>query len=91
MEAIREVGPGGTFLSHAHTFRHFRNELWMPALFERRNWDLWEQSGSLDAFAAAEKQVLAMLAEPAEPMLSPQQEAAIDAVVEEASAGGKNG
>jgi len=87
--AIREVGPGGNFLGHAHTFQHFKKELWIPKLFERRNWAAWEKDGSMDAFAAAEKKVLAMMAEPVEPLLSPDQEAEIDAVVEKAR--GENG
>jgi trimethylamine--corrinoid protein Co-methyltransferase len=42
VEAIREVGPGGTFLTHAHTKRHMR-ELWLNALLDRRPISLWEQ------------------------------------------------
>jgi trimethylamine--corrinoid protein Co-methyltransferase len=86
LDAIREVGPGGNFLSHMHTYQNFKQELWMPALFERRNWDAWEKDGALNVSAAAEKKVLAMLAEPVEPLLSAEERAAIDAVVEKASA-----
>jgi trimethylamine--corrinoid protein Co-methyltransferase len=84
LEAMREIGPGGNFLANPHTFKNFKSQLWMPALFERRNWDAWERDGSLDVFAAAEKKVLAMLSEPFEPLLSEEDEAAIDAVVEKA-------
>jgi len=86
LDAIRDVGPGGNFLSHKHTYQNFKQELWMPALFERRNWDAWEKNGALTVFAAAEKKVLAMLAEPVEPLLSAEKTAAIDAVVEKARA-----
>jgi trimethylamine--corrinoid protein Co-methyltransferase len=54
LETIKEVGPGGTFLSHPHTFDNFRKELWIPKVMERRNWDLWEKDGSLDAGWQAE-------------------------------------
>lgn len=87
-EAMQEVGPGGNFLGHAHTFQNFRQELWTPALFERRNWDSWEKSGAMDIFAAAEKTVLSMLEESREPLLSAEAEAAIDQIVEKARAGG---
>lgn len=86
LDAIRDVGPGGNFLAHKHTYQNFKQELWMPALFERRNWDAWEKNGALTVFAAAEKKVLAMLAEPVEPLLSAEAAAAIDAVVENARA-----
>jgi trimethylamine--corrinoid protein Co-methyltransferase len=35
LEAIHQVGPGGMFLAHDHTLRHFR-EVWRPALFSRQ-------------------------------------------------------
>jgi len=41
-EAIQEVGPGGTFLTHGHTKRHLR-ELWMNSFLDRRPISLWEQ------------------------------------------------
>jgi trimethylamine--corrinoid protein Co-methyltransferase len=90
VDAMKEVGPGGNFLGNPHTFHNFRKELWMPALFERRNWDDWEKDGAMDAFAVAEKKMLEMLAEPVEPLLSPDQEAAIDEVVEKARTKGEN-
>jgi len=90
IDAMKEVGPGGNFLGNPHTFHNFRKELWMPALFERRNWDDWEKDGAMDAFAVAEKKMLEMLAEPVEPLLSPDQEAAIDEVVEKARTKGEN-
>lgn len=81
LEAMKETGPGGNFLGHPHTFKNFRKELWMPALMERRNWAMWEKEGALDIFNVAEKRVLEMIAVPPPQLLSPQDEAAIDAVV----------
>jgi len=42
LEAIKEVGPGGTFLTHGHTKRHLR-ELWMNSCLDRRPISVWEQ------------------------------------------------
>ena len=42
LEAIREVGPGGTFLTHDHTKRHLR-ELWLNSLLDRRPVSVWEK------------------------------------------------
>lgn len=91
LEVVREVGPGGNFLGHPHTFQRFKQELWMPALFERRNWDNWEKDGAGDAFAVAERKVKEMLAEATEPLLSREQEAAIEAVITKARSQEDNG
>jgi trimethylamine--corrinoid protein Co-methyltransferase len=34
LNVIDQVGPGGEFMSHDHTYRHFR-EVWYPKLFSR--------------------------------------------------------
>lgn len=44
-EVINRVGPGGDFLTDAHTLSHFR-DFWQPALFDRRRADAWEAGGS---------------------------------------------
>ncbi|MEN8243705.1 MAG: trimethylamine methyltransferase family protein [Thermodesulfobacteriota bacterium] len=88
LEAIKNVGPGGTFLSHPHTYDNFRQELWMPEFMERRNWELWEEDGSLDIFKVVEKKALAMLAEKPATLLPKEVEKQIDAVVRQAQ--GKN-
>lgn len=47
-DVIQNVGPGGNFIQQEHTFRHFRNELWMPALMSRHSYDVWRQRGAKD-------------------------------------------
>jgi len=42
VEAIREVGPGGTFLTHGHTIKHMR-ELWLSSFLDRRPFSVWEK------------------------------------------------
>ena len=81
LEAIKDVGPGGTFLSHPQTYDNFRKELWIPKLIERRTWELWEKEGSLDIFKVAEKKVFEMLAEKPAALLSTEVEKQIDEVV----------
>lgn len=44
LDAIHEVGPGGDYLGHAHTARHFR-QVWYPRLFDRRAYDAWTGEG----------------------------------------------
>jgi trimethylamine--corrinoid protein Co-methyltransferase len=45
LDAIEEVGPGGNFLIHKHTLRHFKEEIWMPELIDRQNYESWINSG----------------------------------------------
>ena len=42
---IHNVGPGGDFLTHKHTLKHFR-DLWQPSLFTRQRADEWVAKGS---------------------------------------------
>lgn len=45
LEAIHEAGPGGDFLTAAHTLRHFR-QLWQPGLISRQRMHDWVAGGS---------------------------------------------
>ena len=45
---VEKVGPGGHFLQEQHTFKNFRNELWVPSLLTRQPRDVWRQQGSKD-------------------------------------------
>jgi trimethylamine---corrinoid protein Co-methyltransferase len=45
LDVIRDVGPGGQFLSHDHTLGLWR-ELWVPQLFNRQRLDKWQMEGS---------------------------------------------
>lgn len=86
LECIGEIGPGGNFLGHQHTFQKFRKELWHSNLFDHNNWEQWEQKGKKDIRAAAMDKVRAMLETSAEPMLSADVEAAIDDIAKKATA-----
>jgi trimethylamine--corrinoid protein Co-methyltransferase len=44
-EVIARVGAGGNFLSDTHTIRHLRNEIWVPQLLDKNNWEKWWSSG----------------------------------------------
>ena len=47
VDAIRQVGPGGEYLTHMHTFKHFKQALYTPRMEERDNFTSWESKGSL--------------------------------------------
>ena len=46
LDVIHRVGPGGDFLTDAHTLDHFR-DLWQPGLFDRRRAEEWLAAGGL--------------------------------------------
>jgi trimethylamine--corrinoid protein Co-methyltransferase len=46
LDVIGEVGPGGHFLEHEHTYQHFRKN-WVPRLFDRADREEWEMAGGL--------------------------------------------
>jgi trimethylamine--corrinoid protein Co-methyltransferase len=46
LEVIDQVGPGGHFLEHEHTYNHFRRN-WVPQLFDRASREQWENDGGL--------------------------------------------
>ncbi|MDD4752703.1 MAG: trimethylamine methyltransferase family protein [Desulfitobacteriaceae bacterium] len=48
LDVIHEVGPGGEFLTHMHTFNHMKKQS-QPKLFDRRNRDGWVAAGQKDA------------------------------------------
>lgn len=47
LEVIQQVGPGGEFVTHGHTFDHMR-ELSRSTLFDRNMRDVWVAAGAKD-------------------------------------------
>ncbi|MBA7666508.1 Glycine betaine methyltransferase [subsurface metagenome] len=62
LDVIREVGPGGEFLTHKHTLEHFKLENWDARLGNRMARDEWVESGALDIRARAREEVKRILA-----------------------------
>lgn len=54
LDVIDEVGPGGIFLSTAHTLERFRNVHFLPEIAIRRGFEQWEADGSIDILTRAE-------------------------------------
>jgi trimethylamine---corrinoid protein Co-methyltransferase len=44
-EVINSVGPGGQYLTHDHTNKNFRKELWIPEFISRENVNFWIEKG----------------------------------------------
>ncbi len=84
-DLIKEVGPGGNFLTSQHTFSNFKTELWHSDLFDHDNWDAWEAKGSKTIRDSALEKVRSMLEKKPVSILSSDQELAIDTIVEKAA------
>lgn len=82
LDAIEEVGPGGHFLAHPHTFKHFRTESFMPQLGNRKNFDAWEKSDDKDIAQRANKEWKKILSEYTPPELPSDIDADLNAYVQ---------
>ncbi len=49
LEAIRDVGPGGHFFGTPHTIARFETAFYEPILSDWRNFETWQETGSLTA------------------------------------------
>ena len=61
VETIREVGPGGDFLSAKHTARHVRKAQWRPTIINREGHVRWAEDGGLDLREKARRKALRLL------------------------------
>lgn len=61
VDCIDEVGPGGDFMGHDHTFKYFREEIWMPRFFMRPRWEQWEAKGMKKPMDVAREKVREIL------------------------------
>jgi trimethylamine--corrinoid protein Co-methyltransferase len=84
-EAIQEVGPGGTFLNAAHTFLHFRNELFFPHLTKKQSFTAWRDAGKPSALAEAHRKCEEILASSEPPLLPPSVERDLKTLLERRS------
>lgn len=84
LDVVREVGPGGTFLAHAHTVQHFRQELFFPRLFRRQTIEQWLDSGALMMHAVAHERVVQILEHAGPVDLPPGVDAEMERVLRQA-------
>jgi len=65
LEVIDAVGPGGNFMTHAHTLKHMRTEYFNGnGVTDRRSRTKWEQDGRLNARERARRIAKKILAAP---------------------------
>jgi len=61
VDTIREVGPGGDFLSSRHTAKHVRTAQWRPTIINRQGYVRWQEEGGLDLREKARRKALQLL------------------------------
>lgn len=75
LETIKQVGPGGNYVSEEHTVKYMRSEFFMPQVADRVPRLRWEENGALDGREKARGI--------AKEILKKHKTAPIDAVVED--------
>jgi trimethylamine--corrinoid protein Co-methyltransferase len=86
IDVIREVGPGGEYLTHDHTMEYFKSEQWDAKLGNRMTRDHWEEKGSMDIRARAREQYKKILATHQPKPLDPEVQKKLQNIVEQAEA-----
>jgi trimethylamine--corrinoid protein Co-methyltransferase len=69
LDVMEDVGPGGHYLEHDHTYHRFKNEIWRPKLIDRLNWENWEMAGTKTHRDRVHERVIEVLETETEPLL----------------------
>jgi trimethylamine--corrinoid protein Co-methyltransferase len=69
LDVMHDVGPGGHFLEHDHTYYRFKEEIWQPKLVDRQNWEDWRAAGEKRYGDRVHERVLEILETETEPLL----------------------
>ena len=81
LDVVDELGPTGTYLSHDHTLRHYK-EPFYSKLADKNPYAVWEKRGGTSMEARAAKMVDEILASHEVTPLSTEAQAAIKQIVE---------
>jgi len=71
LAAVRDVGPGGHYLGHAHTQENFERAFFMPELFDNNAIEQWQAEGGVEITARALAHARRMLEDYEAPPLDP--------------------
>ena len=81
-DALKEVGPGGLYLSSPHTMAHFKEWLSMSPLFTTPDFATWESMGAIDTRQRALESWKKLLASYEDPGIDPAVDEELRAYVE---------
>ncbi len=71
LHVMEQVGPGGHYLDHDHTYARFKTEIWRPKMMDRQVWENWEMSGSKTYQQRVRERVVEILDAETEPLMDP--------------------
>ena len=71
LEAVDDVGPGGHFFGTQHTLERYETAFYKPILSDWRNYETWEEDGSVDATTRANRTYKQILEAYEPPSLDP--------------------
>lgn len=69
LDVMEDVGPGGHYLEHDHTYSRFKTEIWRPTLIDRQVYENWELSGSKSFGERVHERVIGVLEAEHEPLM----------------------
>jgi len=69
LDVMDQVGPGGHYQDHEHTYNRFKTEIWHPKLIDRQNWENWMAAGSKTYRQRVHERVVAILDAETEPLM----------------------
>lgn len=87
-DVVKDVGPGGEFISHDHTFEHMRQQTY-GKLIDRRSRDAWEKSGRPDFIEKAYGRALEIIESHKPKTLADDIQKELDSIFEEAEEASK--
>ena len=78
-DAYRELGPGGNYLSSAHTLSHFETANYLSDLADTASFEQWTESGRLDLERRSQRRWKQMLDDYTPPPIDPAVDEALQA------------
>lgn len=69
LDVMEDIGPGGHFLEHNHTYERFKDLIWQGDLTNRQDWEGWEAAGSVTFGERVHDRVLEILEAETEPLM----------------------
>ena len=69
LSAVRDIGPGGHYLGHKHTYENFEAAFFMPELLDNNSIEQWQAEGSKDITQRALEHAKKLLNDYVEPKL----------------------
>jgi trimethylamine--corrinoid protein Co-methyltransferase len=86
LDLIDEVGPAGEYITASETASLCREEIWVPTLFDRDPWEVWEAEGAPQMLDRTKRRVHDILTGHKPPPLAEDARASIEEILRAAEA-----